>query len=310
MVLYHLSALTEAIREICYFEIGKMGVDIFFIISGYVMTLICERNEPTDLFLKKRVIRIMPLYILVSCLVIVANYRVQFISGDYEVWSSLFKSLFLIPHYSIANELKIFPIFIPGWTITYEMWFYILIAVVGVFCKSSRKIMLVPALLVSLYLLSQLLPKSAVGQFLGNSVYLTFAIGIFFRLFETRRMPLWAATISVIGLFIVAFLIEGLEARLIIFGIPALLIFLIVFRLPIFSINGLAYVGKISFSLYLTHVFVINIVERIARPIYPDLSFGMELMLVFAFVLSILVAACSYSLFENKLDRFLRSKFA
>ncbi len=310
VLLYHLSALTTSTRELYYFEIGKMGVDIFFIISGYIMAMICERNEPVSIFIKKRIIRIMPLYLMVTVLAALVNYRLPLLQGNESIWESLIQSIFLIPHYSIANGAKIFPIFIPGWTITYEMWFYLSIAFTGLVFSAERKVQIVPVLLLLVYLFSLLLPPAAIGQFLGNSVFLAFIIGILIRSHEKKMMPLVVVLPAVVFVYALAFWAEGLQARLVVLGIPALIIFVSVYLWPRLQIGTLAYVGKISFSLYLTHVFAINFVERVLRGVYPDFAFGLEIMLVIAFVVAIVVADITYRLFEVNLDRFLRKKFA
>ena len=50
-------------------DFGQFGVDIFFVISGFVMTLIVENGQKPATFLLKRVLRILPLYwILTTCL--------------------------------------------------------------------------------------------------------------------------------------------------------------------------------------------------------------------------------------------------
>ena len=56
-----------------FFEFGAIGVDIFFAISGFIMMYLSEhRSDGSDVFLAKRIIRIVPLYaistVAVSCL--------------------------------------------------------------------------------------------------------------------------------------------------------------------------------------------------------------------------------------------------
>lgn len=309
VVMYHTSAITDQARSLYFFDFGKIGVDIFFIISGYIMTLICERKEPTASFIKKRMIRIIPLYASVTLLAALANYRGELLSGSAPVWMSLVKSLLMIPHYSIANETKIFPIFIPGWTITYEIWFYTTIAVTGLFFGLDKKVLIVPFFLSLLFLFSQGLPDGALAGFLGNSVYLTFAIGMLIRSYESKRIPLKFLVASIVYLFVLAFVVDRESARLITLGLPAFGIFLFFYKWVGERLNFLAYVGKISYSLYLTHVFSINIVERLMKGFYSDVPYGLELMMAFSFVASIFVAALSYKFFERTLDKLLRDRF-
>ncbi len=307
VVFYHTSAVTDDVRSQYYFQFGRIGVDIFFIISGYIMALICEREEPIATFIKKRIIRVFPLYICVTLLAALLNYKGELISGSEQVWASLIKSILMVPHYSIANQSKIFPIFIPGWTITYEMWFYALIALTGILFKFKEKILLVPYLLSIIYVSSSFLPEGPVVGFLGNSVYLTFSIGMLVRFHEIRKITLKTLLLSVVYLFALALIIEKGEARLIVLGVPAFIIFIVFFLWVGDRLNPLAFVGKISYSLYLTHVFSINIVELVLRKVNINIPFGMELMMFMAVVMSVLVASLSHSLFEKRLDAFLRN---
>jgi exopolysaccharide production protein ExoZ len=309
VVLYHLSALTEATRELYYISWGKIGVDIFFIISGYIMALILERGDTPDVFVKKRLIRILPLYYTATVLVTLTNYRAQLFDGTSEVIVSLVKSLLLIPHASIANPEKIFPIFIPGWTITYEMWFYLVIALVLFSLRGGGNVKAIPLVLLAIYGVSTLGVPGDVGNFIGNSVLLSFGLGIYIRLLETKEMAPLSFALHVGMLFGVALLISGNEGRLIELGFPAFMIFSAVFLFVKSEVPVLGYIGKVSYSLYITHVFVINAVELVFRKAYGGYHYNLEVMLAVAFIASIVVASVSYAVFEKRIDRALRRRF-
>jgi exopolysaccharide production protein ExoZ len=113
-----------------YWPNGSAGVDIFFVISGLVMTISVRRNSgrahPAWTFAKDRIIRIVPLYWLVTTLKIVAvavlpalvsRTRLDplYVAGSYA----------LLPLYD--GNLLIPPVLPVGWTLTYEMFFYILV---------------------------------------------------------------------------------------------------------------------------------------------------------------------------------------
>lgn len=309
VVLYHLSALTEEARELYYIGWGKIGVDIFFIISGYIMTFILERDDAPDVFVKKRLIRIIPLYFTATVLAALVNYRTQIFEGSSVVIASFVKSLLLIPHASIANPEKIFPIFIPGWTITYEIWFYLVIALVLFSLKGVANIKLVPLVLLVIYGISTLGVTGDFGGFIGNSVLLTFGIGIYIRLLEKKAVTPLSFALYVGMLFGAALIVSGTEGRLVEFGVPAFLIFSAVFLFVKSEVPGLGYIGKVSYSLYITHVFVINAVELVFRKVHGNNHYNLELMLAAGFVASIIVASISYAVFEERFDRALRRRF-
>jgi len=309
VIFYHVTAMTPMLKAEYYFEIGRIGVDIFFIISGYIMSLILERHEPARKFMLKRIIRIMPLFLIVTFLAVIANYLPRLINNDAFVIESLVKSVFLIPHFSIANPEKVFPIFIPGWTITYEMWFYVSIGLILLFTRSVNHLLIVFLLLV-VFTISCLVPSaSAINQFLSNSVYLCFALGIVFRLFEKKKIDL-GKTILIIGIvFSIALFLEGSDSRLITLGFPSFIIFVAGFYLIGERFSVIAFVGKISFSLYLTHVFTINVVEKFFAKLFGHLPYYNEVLIFSAVSLSLLIAYFTYELFESRLDFYLRKRF-
>jgi exopolysaccharide production protein ExoZ len=106
------------------------GVDVFFVISGFIMAAIGSREAPLD-FAKKRLIRVAPMYWLATTLVFLQMTRTDGLTD--ELLARLIKSILFIPH--LDPKGNPFPLLIPGWTLNYEMFFY------GIFCLSllSRK---------------------------------------------------------------------------------------------------------------------------------------------------------------------------
>ncbi len=100
------------------FEVGQFGVDLFFVISGFVIYL-TSRNVDWRTFAKKRLVRIVPLYWLVSSIALMG--AVLLAKGTMnEVFYEFVLSLLFIPHGDL------FPILYVGWTLNYEMWFYLI----------------------------------------------------------------------------------------------------------------------------------------------------------------------------------------
>ena len=65
--------LTHSLGEFNWTKpFGDFGVDIFFIISGFIIYTITKENK--DNFLKKRMIRLIPMYWLFSILVTILSY--------------------------------------------------------------------------------------------------------------------------------------------------------------------------------------------------------------------------------------------
>jgi len=113
------------------FEPGNNGVPLFFAISGFVIVLSSQKLQFTKngwkIFALKRLIRIVPLYWFIT------SYKVlvSFLSNDLILHSKLnalniLKSYLFIPTYNVDGELK--PFLGVGWTLNFEMLFYLLFA--------------------------------------------------------------------------------------------------------------------------------------------------------------------------------------
>lgn len=102
---------------------GQTGVDIFVVVSGYVTMLSTEKTS--NGFLWRRIKKIVPLYWLMTAFTAMCVLLVPFLFRSYEVNLPYFlKSLFFIPyeHHGIRQ-----PILGLGWTLNYEMLFYVLV---------------------------------------------------------------------------------------------------------------------------------------------------------------------------------------
>lgn len=106
-------------------KFGAFGVDIFFVLSGAVMAMLMSQGPSGPDFLGRRLARIFPLYFLattaayvVSCLLPSART-----SGNVPTLVDYLKSIAFIPHE--ARNGEIVPVLGVGWTLNYEMAFYL-----------------------------------------------------------------------------------------------------------------------------------------------------------------------------------------
>jgi exopolysaccharide production protein ExoZ len=113
-------------------DTGASGVDVFFVISGFVMTYTTRTNEyrPAG-FLLRRAVRIIPLYwsmtLFVAALLLVAPTFVRHSKFSFE---DLFLSLLFIPHANAGEPDSLSPMVKLGWTLNYEAFFYVVFAAV------------------------------------------------------------------------------------------------------------------------------------------------------------------------------------
>jgi exopolysaccharide production protein ExoZ len=123
VVLFHACQWSQ--RD---FGVGAAGVDVFFVISGFVLWTACEARPTTPAaFLRARATRILPLYWIVTLAAgAVALWRPAALPIVHPGAGHLALSLLLIPHDDPTGGP--FPLLPTGWTLTYEAFFYLVMA--------------------------------------------------------------------------------------------------------------------------------------------------------------------------------------
>ena len=110
---------------------GQAGVDIFFVISGFIMWVTTHDRPTTPLrFMTNRIVRIVPLYWLITLAVAAMAFAVpSLFRGVVLTPEHVIKSLLFIPHYYPGMPTRVWPLLLPGWTLNYEMVFYLVFAI-------------------------------------------------------------------------------------------------------------------------------------------------------------------------------------
>ena len=120
-----------------YLNVGAAGVDLFFIISGFVMVYSSEplfgSSRGAIYFFCHRIIRIVPLYWIVTALALILATMHGF-GGMYPLHMIVGSFLF-IP--MLRPEGVMQPLVAQGWTLNYEMFFYVIFAMA---CTAPRQI--------------------------------------------------------------------------------------------------------------------------------------------------------------------------
>ena len=172
-----VAAMLVMCVHIPVFGFGAFGVDIFFIISGFVMMHSTERTSSN--FFKKRLIRILPNYYIFTLGVFILALKFPHLLNNTTAdLNHLLKSLFFIPFNK--NETGHFPILFLGWTLNLEMLFYSIFALSLMINKKYRgfisSYILLTIFLISAYINS--FPLKAYNDFiifefiLGMIIYL------------------------------------------------------------------------------------------------------------------------------------------
>ncbi len=114
-------------------DLTGAGVDLFFIISGFVMVHASRdlfgRSGAAPLFLARRLARIVPLYWMVTTLFLLTMLAAHVLSSAVPTAGEVVQSYLFVP-YSPRVGGPMQPVYKLGWTLNYEMFFYLVFSVV------------------------------------------------------------------------------------------------------------------------------------------------------------------------------------
>lgn len=295
---------------------GNAGVDIFFVLSGFLMVYTSQLRPPGAVeFASHRILRVVPLYWIVSLAVFTLALIAPALLGATRAnWDELAKSLAFIP-FRKSNGL-IMPVLFVGWTLNYEMAFYIIFALMlGVTKSRIRLTALLSIALIALLVLAGVVvrPTTLELRFYTNQLMLEFAFGMVVALWLGREhaiapviaLPLMAA--AAVALMAGAIWLEGWP-RAIVSGLPATIVLICAISLDRtgwqMRNKSIALLGEASYALYLTHAFSLQGIGKLVPQHAPMwLVLG---MLVFAVVLAHAVAIAIHFGIEKPMTRQLR----
>ena len=254
---------------------GQAGVDIFFVISGFIMSVVAPREGHA--FLRRRLIRIVPLYWLTTLGVFaIAVVKPQWLNSTTAGLDYLVKSLLFVPYVKENGHWG--PLNLNGWTLEYEMLFYLVIAGSMWFVR-ARHATTFAALALALFCAYVAAggPAGEVAAHLGQPFVLEFGLGVLAcRLLETGiagRLPRFAwlaASVAALAALPLAATLSGTPTgfeRVVWWGVPACMLIVAAVALDLrgWTIGNamLARLGDASYSIYLLHPYVIGAANKI-----------------------------------------------
>lgn len=268
VVLHHATWKCEqySINPIRWYTFGAAGVDLFFLISGYIMCQVSYgKSEAFWSFLLARFKRIIPIYWLLSVVALgvylVAPRLVNSGGGNTDIISSFL----LLPtqdKYLIQN----------GWTLSYEFLFYFIFAFGLNFFQKDCHLVVTVALLSILALIGAVVvDKSYIGNFFFSDLLCEFALGMLAYKISSRISSIdfcFSIPMVVVGFALLIMLPQPGEyglSRLFVWGGPMAVIFIAVRGMEE-SLQALRdrapfrwsiAIGDSSYSLYLVHPFAL-----------------------------------------------------
>ena len=313
------------------FTVGAVGVDIFFVLSGFIMFVsTAGRGEPPGGFLLRRAARVVPVYWLVTggiALILMTGLRPIGITDFRPEY--LLQSLLFMP---FARGGYIEPLNSVGWTLNYEMFFYVVFAALLPIANLARRTLAAAALFIGLALLGLLPLPGLYWAFYTKPIVIEFAAGIalgyaYLRLaalpagFPVRRAA--GAACAAAGLLVLGCAIigdaYGASPELTGFGRPLVwgsAATLIVGAMLLLERGGvtlrsrwLLSQGNASYSFYLVHNLMLHTAAKIASVVAAPGLPRVALIFLIAFAASAAIGEGLFRHVEAPLGAALRRRF-
>ena len=328
VVWAHAKELFPDVPLIATLPSGLAGVDLFFVISGFIMVASTQsRNIGPLEFLANRIGRLAPIYYIftfgVFLLALIAPSIMKSSRPDAD---SLIYSLLFIPHLKSVD--RIYPMYYLGWTLNYEMYFYVVLSLAMLLFNKWRYVataLFICALVILGFANVEALDQSIAFYAYSRTITLDFVLGIAIALAApalakfgrgrnvTTGICLLAGVVglAVAGRFFPQFggTIAPASDTILRYGIPAAVI---VASAVTLELNGatvksklLLLIGDASYSLYLTHFFVIAVAIMVSKRLSLGIPARIGVALA-AYVASIGVAILVYKIVEKPLNDVVR----
>jgi peptidoglycan/LPS O-acetylase OafA/YrhL len=329
---FHMKGiLKDSIWGKMLFQNGSLGVPLFFMISGFILYVTTSKAEisPTYIgkFALKRLLRIVPLYYLLTFVYLAVQSKLGLFFEN-PTW--LFPMFFFYPSYlGFTGPSYGFPPLAVGWSLNYELYFYLLLAIT-MFLGKWRWMLFSGIILASVFIVP-LITNGYVMQHLSqwyayplpyfslmtNPVLLFFLAGVglgrFHQIKTTRTNSALADLLVLLATtnFIFTYLgfyqiLPGFWSS---FFNSGFLLIALIWRnkiKPFEPKRWLVYLGDISFSLYLIHPIVLSFLPKLIRALGFTFELNGWLYFTLALFVILLSSAVSYVLLEKNLNRLAK----
>ncbi len=314
---YRTTSVLE--RALTPIVLGDAAVDLFFLISGFIM-MVSTAGERSTLaaardFAQRRLFRIVPLYWFYTTIVVAVMLGAPALLPAHRFdWGHTLCSYLFIPCENSAGHVR--PPLHMGWTLNYEMYFYLLMAL---FLPLGRRrtVLLITALFALSSACHGFVPKSnGVLHFYTDPILLNFVLGMGLGCLHASWRPTaplaWGLFVGGLAAFSVfAFAGSFGLPRIFTTGIASALLIAGSINLPAATPGrlgrALGAIGNSSYSLYLVHFFTLPLWGK-AISATGLARLPADLLLGGSVIFSVVAGLLSFWLIETPLARFLRKQ--
>jgi exopolysaccharide production protein ExoZ len=183
-------------------DVGCIGVDLFFVISGFIITYVAGKYTGVGegvKFLQKRFYRINPIYYIATAVFIFTiMIRFWIVGRSYDLSSDQFidsaiDTFLILP----LSPISFAPLLMIGWTLTFEWLFYIMFFA-SILSRVKRKILLLSGMIATLIILGYIFKSGDVRfTILTNAIMLEFLLGVIIcQLYrQVKKVPVYLSAV-------------------------------------------------------------------------------------------------------------------
>ncbi len=278
-----LERQTGVVNTIPGGALGLAGVDLFFVISGFIMVYtsrqLFAQQGAQFTFLRRRVARIVPLYWAVTTVYVLLALVTPRLGKSFPL-DVVATSYLFVPWPRPEGDMQ--PVVGQGWTLNYEMAFYLLFAVAVTWRRKVAVIGLSAAMAAATALAALMPPSSLAAQYWTDPIILEFVFGMLIGLaYESGMRITKPQMVAVAAIGVIALLVCGpasnstFQFRPLKWGLPTALI---VAALALHDGGGQSKkptsvadrvclaLGAASYAMYLLHVLVMRGIVAFAGP--------------------------------------------
>ena len=306
-------------------RLGWLGVILFFVISGFIMVVVTGEGQFSAAgFLRRRFIRVVPMYWIATLLAAALALLVPqiFKTTVYDSTQLLLSLLFIPFHNPVSGGIH--PLYKLGWTLNYEVFFYIGFALLAFLDARARVVWLSIAFGALAVLGLILQPEAAIPQFYTSYMPLAFCAGAWLGLATLRghvrrlsKGAIYALMLLGMGAMVqgLAWGVEVVEDGIAFIGLlffaSALVLLLVRLEPRLPRIALLERIGDASYSIYLVHIYEVAILSGLAfKWLDPSDLFADYLVAAVSVAGGTTAGWMLYVWVELPLLRFVNSRFA
>jgi len=296
---------------------GSAGVDLFFVISGFVMLVSSARLRAQPhgwrAFMARRLERIVPLYwVLTLAKLCISLASPALTPGTKPDAWNIVASLLFIPARDAAGLIR--PVLPVGWTLNFEMLFYLVFAAALALRVHPLKVVL--PVLVPLGAAGFLRQESWPAPLsFANGLVIELCSGVVLAVAQQRfgtPGPRASATLLLAGAVLLMLIVPTGNWRFAGWGLPACMMVMgavgledvFAWRLP----NPLLLLGDASYAIYLSHLFIMPVLAHALLRLHLPAAAALAVLIGLGLVVSSAAGIALYAALDAPVQRWLRPR--